>query len=193
MEILAHCRIRLVPGVSCRAAALGLTLALAGGVAAGTQEQPLDEYQVKAAFIYNFAKFVTWPQESFASATDPINICIFGQNPFGHWLYDTISGRAIEGRGLTVRNIAAPGEASSCHILFVDTAQDKRSLAALRESKLAGILTIGESSAAENAGVIVDFRLDGGRIRFDINLQAALQEKLQISSRLLNLARIVKK
>jgi hypothetical protein len=175
-----------------RATAIGLALAVGSCFAAGP-EQPIDEYRVKAAFLFNFAKFVTWPAESFAGPNDPLAICVAGHGRFGHGLEDLVRGKAIEGRGLTVRPISSVGEAASCHILFIGLDEEKNWLAGLRKMTKPGMLTVGESSAAGAAGVMINFSLEDNKIRFEIDAATADRESLHISSRLLSLARVVKR
>jgi YfiR/HmsC-like len=173
-----------------RAGAFGLVMALGNCLAAGTPEPPIDEYQVKAAFLYNFAKFVQWPAGTFQSPGDALAICVLGEDPFGHSLGDIVAGRTIEGRPLTVRHIASVKEGAACQILFVSSAENKRSPPMLADIKAPGVLTIGESNTPGGDGAIIHLRLDGGKVRFDINVEAAEREKLRISSRLLSLAHI---
>jgi hypothetical protein len=172
------------------AAVLSLAMTL-GNFPAGASEQPIDEYQVKAAFIYNFAKFVQWPAEAFQTAKEPIAICVLGEDPFGSFLEDTIAGRTIEGRPLTIRHIASDKQVAGCHILFFGSGDDKRVTSAIADIRTPGILTIGDSEISGVDGVVINFRLEAGKVRFDINVEAAGREKLLISSRLLSLARIV--
>jgi hypothetical protein len=153
--------------------------------------QTRDEYQVKAAFLYNFALFVQWPAEAFNSPMDPIVTCVLGKDPFGHWLKEAINGRSIDGRALTLRHIAGAAEAASCQILFVGASEPKRvwaSLAGIRK-----VLTVGECGDASEGGAIVNFVIEDGRVRFEINTDAADLGKVRISSRLLSLARLTKK
>jgi len=175
-------------GVISRAAALGLTAVLG---AAGSPEQPADEYQVKAAFIYNFAKFVQWPPEAFQNSKEPIAICVLGQDPFGSSLEDIVAGRAVEGRSLIVRHISSIKQVAGCHVLFISSVENKRPLPILAEIKTPGVLTIGDSDASGADGVVINFKIERGKVRFEINLEAAEREKLRISSRLLSLAHIV--
>ena len=174
-----------------RAAAVGLVIALGNCLTAGTPEQPFDEYQVKAAFLYYFVKFVQWPSEAFQSPNEPIAICVLGQDPFGRSLEDTVAGRTIEGRSLIVRHISSVKQVAGCHVLFIGSAENKRSLPLLAEIKTAGILTVGESEASGADGVVINFKLEGGKVRFEINVKAAERQQLRISSRLLSLSDIV--
>jgi hypothetical protein len=168
--------------------ALSIAVTLANAVAVLSGDPPADEYQVKAAFIYNFAKFIQWPPESFQSPSQPIGICILGQDPFGRSLDDTVVGHSIDGRALVIHRIVRVKPGNECQILFVGSAQGTRPLPIPEDT---GLLTIGESDAAAMEGVIITFRLDGGKVKFDIDVDEANREKLRISSRLLSLAHIV--
>jgi YfiR/HmsC-like len=170
------------PFRACFAIALGLS---ACGVA---EAQAIDEYQVKAAFLYNFAKFVEWPQQTFKSPHDPMSICVLGASPVGKTLDETISGKSIDGRIFTVRQITDVGQSAGCQILFVSTKHKK----SLIEAVTAGILTVGESKGFSADGGMIEFKLEGGRVRLEINAMAAEKSKLRISSKLLSLAGIVR-
>ena len=154
--------------------------------------QEIEEYQVKAAFLYNFAKFVEWPSEAFKTPHDPIVVCVLGRDPFGSALQELIHGKSIEGRAVAFRQVADAPAASACQILFVCSSESKRFRALYGNLKPEGILTVGEAQGfAENGGVI-NFKLDGGRVRFEINVDAAQHEQLRISAKLLSLAQIVR-
>jgi YfiR/HmsC-like len=154
--------------------------------------QVLDEYQVKAAFLYNFAKFVEWPADAFKTARDPILVCVLGHNPFGNALEDDIRGKSIEGRTFAYRHVSDAESASACQILFVGWEESKHFHALLENLKPMGILTVGETQGFATGGGVINFKLDGGRVRFEINLGAAEHEQLHISAKLLSLAQIVK-
>ena len=155
--------------------------------------QSTNQYQVKAAFLYNFAKFVEWPPQSFNRPDDPISICIVGQNPFGRMLEDTVNGKTLEGRGFTIRDISDLPQAGSCQILFVSSSERKHVQAILDSIKTPGVLTVGEMEDFAVNGGVINFKLEGGKVRFEVNLAAAAKEGLQIRSNLLSLAEIVKK
>jgi hypothetical protein len=163
---------------------------LANSLTAAPPGEPLDEYQVKAAFLFNFAKFVVWPPTTFDSPSAPINLCILGLDPFAHSLEQTLAGRLIEGRLFVLRHVLNVKQVGGCQILFISSAEDKRSPPNLEEIATLAILTIGESPVSGTDGVIINFRLDNGKVRFDINVKAANRAKLQISSRLLSLAHV---
>ena len=171
-----------------------LSIVLTLGILASTDArgQGMDVYQVKAVFLYNFAKFVEWPANSFKSSSDPIAICILGQDPFGSSLEDAIHGKTIECRAFVVRQIAGAPQARSCQILFIGSSEQKRFRAVLKELKTSGILTVGETEGFAAEYGVVNFKLEGGKIRLEINVGAAEQNRLRISSKLLSLAQIVK-
>jgi hypothetical protein len=159
---------------------------------AHAQGPSFDEYQVKAAFLYNFAKFVEWPAGTFASPNDPIGICIVGQNPFGSTLENMVQGKKIGDRAFTVRRLADT-QATRCQILFIGAAEWRRTPALLQALKGAGILTVGETDDFTALGGIIGFKLEGPRVRIQIALETAEHTGLRISSKLLSLAEIVKR
>ncbi len=151
---------------------------------------PLDEYQVKAAFLYNFAKFVDWPAEH---PHDPFRICVLGHDPFGRALDNVVAGRSIGERPVAVLRISAPEAASGCQVLFVSSSERKRILPLLAEAAGTGVLSVGEVGTPTSSGMIVNFALEGGSVRFEVDVAAAAREKVSLSSKLLNLAIRVKK
>jgi hypothetical protein len=152
----------------------------------------LDEYQVKAAFIYNFAKFVEWPQQPASGAAGPMALCVLGQDPFGGALEDVVSGKVVNGRALVVRQVRDVQHSSDCHILFVSASERKRIGSILEVVRGKEILTIGDMERFAAEGGVINLKLEDGRIRIEINLEAAHRQSLRISSKLLNLAEIVK-
>jgi YfiR/HmsC-like len=155
------------------------------------EAQPNLEYEVKAAFLLNFAKFVEWPRTAFADATAPIAICILGKDPFGPVIDELVTGETVNGRKLIVRRIAARPVQQSCQIVF-DEAPGKEAAKVL--SMLGqGVLTVGEGDSFVHDGGMIGFMLDNRRVRFDINEGAAEAAALKISSKLLSVARDVEK
>jgi len=169
-----------------------LLMMLTSLVSAGVSGQSIDEYQVKAAFLYNFAKFVEWPSELMENSHEPITICVLGQNPFGKSLANVVNSKTISGHPILIRMIAAIRPGESCHVLFISGSERKRLPAILEAVRTASILTVGEGEGFAGEGGMIGFRLDDGKVRFEINLLAAEQQKLRISSKLLNLAASVK-
>ena len=172
---------------------LSLLLLLEVALQLSAQVPAFDEYQVKAAFLYNFAKFVEWPPGTFASSNDPIGICIVGQNPFGSALEYMVQGKKVGDRTFAVRRLPDTQQASQCQIIFIGAAEWKRTRSLLDAVKSAGILTVGESDDFTALGGIINFRLDGPRVRIQVDLQTAEHARLRISSKLLSLAEIAKR
>ena len=169
-------------------------LSITAGVllSAAAHGQAADQYQLKAAFLYNFAKFVEWPLKTFKGAADPIAICVLGKDPVEDALRQTASGKAIDGRPFSIREIPDAQHASGCHILFIAASDAKRTLEALDFVRGAAILTVGESEGFAAEGGIINFKMEGGRAKLQINPDAADRSKLCISSKRLSLAEIVK-
>jgi YfiR/HmsC-like len=140
------------------------------------------EYQVKAAYLFNFAKFIEWPP---AAQSGPLTICVAGQNPFGDVLEETLRGEMVNGRPLAMRVIAGPEP--SCHVVFVP--QGAGTTAYLRAAQGSPILTVGETADFLSEGGIIRFVLEAGKVRFQIDSKAAERAELRISSHLLRLAR----
>ena len=159
---------------------LVVALALASTVLQG-QEVPL-EYRVKAAFLFNFAKFVEWPPDAVGG---PLQICVAGRNVFGDALADTVRGENINGRPLAIRVILEPEP--GCHIIFVP--RGAATAAYLRAARSSPALTVGEIPDFIAQGGIVNFTVEGTSVRFEIDPEAAERVGLRISSRLLRLAR----
>ncbi len=170
-----------------KAMILGLSLTPAA------RAQPAEEYRVKAAFLFNFAKFVEWPAHVFTSSTDPIRICVLGKNPFGSVLDDAVKDKIVAGRTFLVRQVSAGQPAVGCQILFISSSERKRLPAILGEIKADGVLTVGETDTFALDGGMINFRIESGKVRLQINVAAAEQSRLRISSKLLSLAEIVRR
>lgn len=160
---------------------------------AARADEPSREYQIKAAFIYNFVQFVEWPQNAFASDSSPITIGVVGGNPFGDVLERAVAGKVIGGRSLAVQYFADARDLGPCQVLFVNSS-DTGFMHAIHE-KLKGkdVLSIGESDQFPWTGGIIRFYDEDNKVRFEINLDAATEAHLKISSKLLRLARIFTK
>jgi YfiR/HmsC-like len=147
-----------------------------------------DPYQVKAAFLYNFAKFVEWPPEAFKDGNDRISICVLGKNPFGSLLADAVAGKTVGTRMFKVSNVHTAAEARACHILFVSEPQSKSDRALFAEAKGPYLLTVGESSDFLASGGVINLEVQDSVIRIEINRKAVSSAKFRMSSRLLSLA-----
>jgi hypothetical protein len=165
-------------------------IALLCVTAARSQNSP-SEYQVKAAFLFNFAKFVEWPPDTFANATTPIALCVFRHDPFGSALDEVIRGKTINNRELVARRIHELSELKGCQILFVAEREEKQLPEILASLKGASSLVVGEATEFAERGGAIQFFLENNKLRFAINVDAVQRSRLQASSKLLALARIV--
>jgi hypothetical protein len=166
--------------------ALMISLARVGATA------DVKEYEIKAAFIYNFAKFVEWPEDAFGRADAPIVIGIVGKDPFGKMIDQAVEGRRANGRPVEIKRVNWGAEVKTCHILFVSSSESGKMGQLSELIKNAPVLTIGETAGFASRGGIVNFTEEGGKVRFEINVDAAKRARLTISSKLLSLAKVVK-
>jgi hypothetical protein len=169
-----------------------LTLAiclLAGVLSSQAQAQASNEYQVKAAFLYNFAKFVDWPGEAFSSGSAPIVICVIGDDPFGGALDQAISGKTIGGRQLTAWRMKWGQDLRSCHILFISSSERQHLPQIIQSVRGSSVLTVGDVGQFNQQGGMIKFVLVANRVRFEINGWMAEEARLKISSKLLALAK----
>ena len=172
-----------------RRAALALPLLLA---VAGTASAAEDlELKVKAAFLFNFAKFATWPAAKVGAPDAPLYLCVHGAGPIGRVLEDTVRGRTIDGHAIEVLQSARAEELRRCHVVYVATTEPARIAADLAALSNHGVLTVHEAAEAQSAGVVRFFLTDGGRVRFEINVTAASREQLALSSKLLEVSQVV--
>ena len=149
------------------------------------------EYQVKSAFLLNFTKFVEWPASAFEGAESPIAICILGEDPFGATLDQIVAGESVSNRKITVSRIKRVPAPKACQVVFVGNPE--KEAANLLTSLDAGVLTVGEGESFIREGGMIAFVIENRRVRFSANQAAAESAGLKISSRLLNVARSVKK
>jgi hypothetical protein len=163
-------------------------LALPCGVGA---DSAAAEYSVKAAFLFHFAQFVEWPREAFTDAGAPLTYCTVGQDPFQGTLDASLSGKTVDGRALRVLHLKTAQDVQGCHVVYLGAAEKKSIPTTLASLKGKPVLTVGETEQFVADGGMIGFSLEGNKIRFEINLDAAEKAKLKISSRLLSLAKKV--
>jgi hypothetical protein len=174
------------------------TLMLAAGVARCSvtsvfaQSGEASEYQIKAAFLYNFAKFVEWPPENAGGAGDPLTICIVGEDPFGNILDDVTKGKTINGRRVLVSRLKPGQGLKGCQIAFISSGERSQWKSIFPNANRAGVLTVGETEGFAAEGGVIDFIREENKVHFEVNVDAAQRAKLKISSKLLSLAKIVK-
>jgi len=150
--------------------------------------QGADEYQVKAAFLFNFARFVVWPNRKFTEPDSPLIIGVMGNDPFGGMLEEAAQDKRIDDRSVTIRHVESMEELRKCHILFVCRSEIDRLGPILSEVRGENVLTVGESDNFISRGGIINFVMIGNTVRFEINGGAAKRAGLKISSKLQQLA-----
>ena len=156
--------------------------------------QPQDspsEYQVKAAYLFNFLKFVEWPEEAFPDPLAPIVIGIAGDDPFGSALPQVVVGKTVQGRDLVIRKYRAGEDLRSSHILFISASEKKRVPQIVASLRGSSVLTVADFNEFLGEGGMIQLYSENNRIRFAINVDATGRAKLKISSKLLSLARVV--
>jgi hypothetical protein len=188
---------RRAPGLGrgCHALARGIAgaclavLTLAGPGAHACEG--LDEYQVKAAFLGKFVKYVTWPPARLADRRAPFVVGVLGKDPFGDKLVETFRDKQVEERRVEIRQFSALEGVSEAHLLFVTRDESDRLEAILATTRGAGVLLVGESGGFAADGGSINFYLEDKRLRFEVNPEAARRQGLKVSSELLKVARIV--
>jgi hypothetical protein len=156
-------------------------------IAVPVRAQSSLEYSVKAALLLNFARFIEWPDGAFAGAHEPIDICVFAPNPFGDALKRVLDGETVGNRPLSTRDVRSLADSTGCHLLFVAAGSETRAAALVRRSG-PHTVTVGESRRFEEMGGAVSLVLEGGRVRFNVNLRPVEERGLRISARMLKLA-----
>jgi hypothetical protein len=165
-------------------------LNLPADVPAQTVDSP-SEYDVKAAFLFNFGKFVEWPQDSPQARDANFTIGILGEDPFGPRLEQALAGKTIKGKPVVLEHLKTPAEAAHCSLVYVNEKEGVPS-EVVNSLDHGAVLTVGDSPDFIDQGGIIAFRIVSGRVRFDVNLKAAEQANLKISSDLLKVAKRVR-
>jgi hypothetical protein len=154
------------------------------------------EYPVKAAFLFNFTKFIEWPPDAFAQSDAPLDICIMGVDPFGRALDETVAGEIVKGRKVIVQRIERAPAPESCQVVFIGAQEfighDKGAHSILAEFGR-GVLTVGEGNTFLGEGGMIAFVIENRRVRFEINQAAASSAGLRLSSQLLKVAKSVER
>ena len=162
---------------------------------------PSREYQIKAAYLYNFIKFVDWPEEKMADSNEPITIGIIGKDPFGK-AFEPIKNKQVKGKKVVIKRFKGFEELKKsaeqieairkCYLLFVCRSQKKQLRKIINLVKDHNVLTVGDMKGFLKSGGIINFMMEDKKVRFEINNTAAKQAKLTIRSKLLRLAKRVK-
>jgi hypothetical protein len=160
-----------------------LVLVLSAWGAPGVAVAALDEYQVKAAFLYNFLKFVQWP-----AGQGPLTVAVLGDDPFDWRLDQVMKGRSVNGRDVVVKRIRPSDEVTAYHLVFVSASEAPHVRDIVERAQHAPVLTVGDTDRFVVDGGMVRLFVDGESVRFEIHVPALEQARLKASSQLLSLA-----
>jgi hypothetical protein len=181
-----------VPGALCRLSACLLAIALGaapGARPALAQSASIDD--VKAAFLFNFTKFVQWPAGAFPNDTSTFEIGILGDDTVGDSLRETIRGKTVDGRELRLKRVSAADNLEQLQVLFISKSDTSRVLDLVTRMTGKAVLTVADSPGFCQSGGVIQFDIDNDQVRFEINLEAAQRSRLNVSSKLLALAKAV--
>jgi hypothetical protein len=169
-------------------AVLALALALAGAADLGSPALPTD-YEVKAAFLYNFTKFVRWPEDSLAGPR--FVVAIVGDDPFGEVIDRAFLGKTVLGRAVEIRRTRALRDAAAAQMVFIGASERSRLPEILAVLKGESVLTVGDMDRFADGGGMVGFRMRDSTVRFELNLRELRQARLEMSSQIIRLAQRV--
>jgi hypothetical protein len=163
------------------------------GAISQAQQPKVSEYQVEAAYLYNFGKFVNWSDSGAAVKRDSFEICVLGQDPFGPALDAALGNQRIDGNSVVARRITTPQEAVTCRILFISSSENKQLKGILAALDRSGVLTVSDIPQFSQRGGMIGFTLEGNKVRFEVNLTSAEVAGLTLSSELLKVAVTVRR
>ena len=149
------------------------------------------EYQIKAAFLVNFMQFVSWPPTAFTNDQAPFRIGVLGEDPFGEALDQSVQGESVNHHKIVVQRARRIEDCKDCQMVFVSRSEEKNLPDILAKLDSSPILTVSETRGFARRGGIINFYLEGNKVRFEINATAAQRDKLKISAQLLKLGKLV--
>jgi hypothetical protein len=174
-----------------------MAMAIAGMLGAvphlHAQSSKPTDYDVKAAYLFNFGRFVEWPTNAAAAKNDAFMVCVLGQDPFGAALDATLAGESIAGRKVAAKRISTPEESADCQILFLSSAEDTQLRKIVEVLNKQPVLTVSDMPQFSQRGGMIQFVLEGKKVRFEVNLTAAQHAGLTLSSELLKVATTVRR
>lgn len=177
-------------GMTAFAALTLLALGARAVAAAPASDEPDKEYKLKAAFVLNFVRFTDWPTNVLTSTNQALVIGVLGRDPFGQNLDEIVAGKTVGHRSVHVKRVGNAAEALTCHAVFISDSEKANLPSILRELEGQPVLTVGDCEGFVQAGGIIELKRRQDMLRFSINLSAAEDAKLKISSKLLKLAEI---
>ena len=156
------------------------------------QKKSASEYQVKAEYLYNFARFTYWPPDTFVDPRQPIAVCIFGRDPFGQNLEVALLGKFVGVRPVMLGRATQIQDLSGCQIVFMAGSENGRISNLISQLQKRPVLLVGETEGFARSGGVIQFTVERARVHLVINTDAAARSGLKISSKLLALAQIVR-
>ncbi len=162
-----------------------MTLCLLATGYPSASAQQLDEYEVKAAFLYNFTKFVEWPAQS----NSPFAICIYGDDPFGPTIDQLVRGKSVGGRFIIIRRLKEPIEARQCQIAFVTRSEEAKAQKLVEAVQGTPVLTVGERSKFGKLGGMIFLVMQDNHVSVGVNVPAAEKAGLKLSAKLMSVAK----
>jgi hypothetical protein len=178
-------------GCVLRPAMLAVLVCVAYSAMTAAQSGAPTEYQVKAAFLFNFTKFVEWPATAFADPRAPIVLGVLGEDPFGRSLNLIVDGQFVRGRGITIRNYHFGDDLRGCQVLYVSASEQARTAQILGGLQRASMLTVSDMPNFAGEGGVVQFYMEEDRVRFVVNVDAAARANLRVSAKLLAVAHVI--
>lgn len=169
-----------------------LALALGAALAARpvhAQSASIDE--VKAAFLFNFTKFVEWPADAFPSDTSPFMIGILGDDTVGDSLREIIRGKTVNGHELRLKRVSANDDLAQLHVLFISKSDNIHVPELVTRVNGKAVLTVADAVGFCKSGGSIQFDVENSQVRFEVNLDSAQRSRLNVSSKLLTLAKVV--
>jgi len=168
-----------------------LTLLGGGHLTVNGQTGVSKEYQVKAAFLFNFAQFVDWPPAAFTNIDMPFTIGILGRDPFGAALEATVEGETVNNRKIIIERARTVDDLKNCQLIFISQSEKSQVPEILSALDDRPVLKVSEIEGFARLGGSINFYLDDGRVRFEVNPAAAQRDGLKVSSQLLSLGKII--
>jgi hypothetical protein len=155
-------------------------------------QTPATEYEVKAAYLLNFGKFVKWPPASISSGAANFAICVLGDDPFGPILDATVRDEKVDGKNIVARRISHLHDVNGCHVLFISRSKEKQARSFLPSLAKIGVLTVSDMPGFLDHDGMIQFTFAGNRVRFAVNLDSVQNAGLTLSSELLKVASSIK-
>lgn len=170
-----------------------LCLLLLAAPALHAQQSAASEYEVKAAYLFNFGRFVEWSDKAAIPKDGPFEICVLGQDPFGSTLDTTLAGTSLKGKSVSPKRILKAQDVSNCRILFISSSEDSHLKDILDALDKTSVLTVSDIPGFSQRGGMIQFVQEGSKVRFEINLARAEEAGLSLSSELLKVATNVRR